>query len=175
MALELAKQLRKSLALRDMSNANSACLHFIHRFSRKTSQNSSRRSSQQSNDNEVTPIKVQPTQLIETETSATEGVDFGVYLRYFKHIGVPFSITILLFNILHESVSVGSNYWLTIWSTDPRAGEDTFWRNLYVGVYGGLGFFQGDYHLTNFLLLHENFLLKPSQFLLERFPLPSVL
>lgn len=38
-----------------------------------------------------------------------------------------------------------NSVWLTEWSTDPRAmDEDTTWRNIYMGVYGGLGAAQGE-------------------------------
>lgn len=36
--------------------------------------------------------------------------------------------------------------WLTHWSTDKRASDpdDYLWRNIYMGVYGGLGVGQGE-------------------------------
>lgn len=34
--------------------------------------------------------------------------------------------------------------WLTDWSTDIRAYNETRWRNIYMGVYGGLGAAQGE-------------------------------
>lgn len=49
------------------------------------------------------------TKLIESEDSATGGVDWGVYLRYFKAIGLPYFITILFFNLVNQSMSVLSN------------------------------------------------------------------
>lgn len=49
------------------------------------------------------------TKLIESEDNATGSVDFGVYIRYFKSVGWPFSITILLFNAINQSMAVTSN------------------------------------------------------------------
>lgn len=68
---------------------------------------SSRRSSKQSEQKTAAPVP--KTKLIENEDSATGSVDFGVYLRYFKSVGIPFSITIFLFNAINQSMSVLSN------------------------------------------------------------------
>lgn len=106
-----------------------------------------RRSSRKSKESEHTPIVIRPTKLIETETNATGSVDFGVYLRYFRSIGVPFSVTIVAMNAVNQGISVSSNYWLTAWTTDPRAVNETFWRNFYVGGYGGLGLIQGKFRV----------------------------
>ncbi|CRL02864.1 CLUMA_CG015851, isoform A [Clunio marinus] len=102
---------------------------------------SSRRSSTQSEVKEMK--KPALAKLIESEDSQTGSVDLGIYLTYFKSIGIPFSIVILLFNAINQSMSVLSNFWLSRWSTDDRAHEETFWRNVYVGVYGSLGLVQG--------------------------------
>lgn len=55
------------------------------------------------------PIVKPLTKLIESEDSATGSVDSGVYLRYFKSIGIPFTITVLLFNAINQSMAVLSN------------------------------------------------------------------
>lgn len=34
------------------------------------------------------------------------------------------------------------------WAEDPRAGDETFWRNFYVGIYGAFGFLLGLSFLT---------------------------
>jgi hypothetical protein len=31
-----------------------------------------------------------------------------------------------------------------VWTQDPRAATEDFWRNLYVGVYGSFGILQGE-------------------------------
>lgn len=70
-------------------------------------QNSSRRSSRQSEQKSPTPLL--KTKLIETEDSATGSVGTGVYLRYFKSVGIPFTISILIFNAINQFMSVLSN------------------------------------------------------------------
>lgn len=112
-----------------------------------------RRSSRRSQESEQkTPPPKPVTKLIESEDSATGSVGSAVYLRYFKSIGVPFTITVLLFNAINQSMAVMSNFWLSRWSQDERAAEETFWRNIYVGVYGGLGAVQGVALLTSAMI-----------------------
>lgn len=65
------------------------------------------RRSQESEQKETTPTS--KTKLIESEDNATGSVAFGVYLRYFKNVGWPFSITILIFNAINQSMAVTSN------------------------------------------------------------------
>lgn len=73
----------------------------------------SRRSSRDSE--QKTPTPISKTKLIETEDSATGSVSFGVYLRYFKSVGIPFSITVFVFNALNQTMSVLSNGMLNFW------------------------------------------------------------
>lgn len=68
---------------------------------------SSRRSSKQSE--EKAPAEQFVTKLIETEHSQVGGVSLGVYMRYFKSIGVPFAIIIFIFNALNQTMQVLSN------------------------------------------------------------------
>ena len=42
-----------------------------------------------------------------------------------------------------QACSVGSNIWLSDWTEDYEAFNDTHKRNVYLGVYGALGFGQG--------------------------------
>lgn len=105
--------------------------------------------------------------LIDAEDAATGAVGIGVYIAYFKSIGLVLGITAVTCNALMQTASVysGSNYlssssrscnltqltfsfilvWLTDWSSDPRASDpdDYTWRNIYMGVFGGLGVAQG--------------------------------
>lgn len=67
-----------------------------------------RRSSRRSQEEDVEKPKP-VTKLIETEDSATGSVEWAVYLRYFKSIGLPYFITILVFNGINQSMAVLSN------------------------------------------------------------------
>ncbi|XP_055920592.1 multidrug resistance-associated protein 1-like [Eupeodes corollae] len=80
--------------------------------------------------------------LIESEKSQTGGVTLAVYKQYIQSIGVCLAISTILLNCCFQGLSIGSNLWLTEWSNDKRAGTDTSVRNMYLGVYGGLGFGQ---------------------------------
>lgn len=65
-----------------------------------------------------------------------------VYKHYLKNIGWFLSIATIVLNIIFQAFAIGSNVWLSKWSTDPRANE-TKWRNIYLGGYGAFGVGQG--------------------------------
>lgn len=50
-------------------------------------------------------------------------------------------------NAVFQSFSIGSNVWLSFWSTDDNVTvngvTDTSKRDMYLGVYGALGIGQG--------------------------------
>ncbi|CAO1343275.1 unnamed protein product [Diamesa hyperborea] len=98
----------------------------------------SRKASEKSEQQTLQPVKVK-TKLIDTEEAATGSVGSGVYFRYFKSIGVWMSISAVMFNLVNQGTSVFSNIWLSEWSQSKTAGTDESVRNLYMGVYGGLG------------------------------------
>lgn len=59
----------------------------------------------------------------------------------------------VLFYAASQSFSVGSNVWLSKWSED-NATSDPAVRDMYLGVYGALGFFQGKIlHFCNLILM----------------------
>ena len=76
--------------------------------------------------------------LMTTEFLETKAVDRAVYSFYFKAVGVPITVYILLLNITQQALSIGTNVWLSEWSDDPQAGQVKV-RNLYLSVYGVLG------------------------------------
>lgn len=71
-------------------------------------------------------------------------VGFGVYLRYFKSVGVNFSLIVLIGTIANQAFSIYSNTWLGEWADHPTANEPAT-RDLYLGVYGALGVAQGTF------------------------------
>ena len=52
------------------------------------------------------------------------------------------ALVAILFYALFQTFTVGANLWLSVWSEDEDAATDTAKRNLYLGVYGTLGFLQ---------------------------------
>lgn len=46
-------------------------------------------------------------------------------------------------NMVFQGFSIGSNLWLSRWSTDAAAENDTSVRDMYLGVYGAFGAGQG--------------------------------
>ncbi|XP_037921935.1 multidrug resistance-associated protein 1 isoform X7 [Hermetia illucens] len=86
--------------------------------------------------------------LIEQEKSETGGVKFAVYKHYLKSIGWKISIATVLLNLTFQAFSIGSNLWLSQWSGDKNAANDTAVRDMYLGVYGGFGVGQA---FTSFL------------------------
>lgn len=81
--------------------------------------------------------------LIEQEKAETGSVKWPVYKHYLRSIGVVLSICTIILNMLFQGFSIGSNIWLSRWSTDERAANDTGVRDMYLGVYGALGLGQG--------------------------------
>ncbi|KAK7866925.1 hypothetical protein R5R35_001662 [Gryllus longicercus] len=80
--------------------------------------------------------------LIETEKAETGSVKWGVYSHYLKSIGLVLAVSTLLFNVLFQAFSIGSNMWLSRWSTDlpdDGTGQEASKRDMYLGVYGALG------------------------------------
>lgn len=65
----------------------------------------------------------------------------AVYKYYFKNIGYIIASITFALQILFQACAVGSNLWLSQWSTDARAVEPK-WRNIYLGGYGGFGLAQ---------------------------------
>ncbi|XP_033117760.1 multidrug resistance-associated protein 1-like isoform X2 [Anneissia japonica] len=83
--------------------------------------------------------------LIEKEKTETGKVKWSVYTTYLKSVGWPLSILILIFYLLSNAASIGANLWLSHWSDQPVIDgvNDASKRDMYLGVYGALGFAQG--------------------------------
>lgn len=91
--------------------------------------------------------------LIEQEKAETGSVKWPVYKHYLRSIGMVLSIATILLNMLFQGFSIGSNIWLSRWSTDQRASNDTGVRDMYLGVYGALGFGQGMLEGVQFVII----------------------
>lgn len=96
-------------------------------------------------DSDLKAEKEEPTgqKLIEQEKSEVGSVKWAVYKHYLKSIGVGLTLLTILLNIVYQGFSVGSNLWLTKWSTDKEAAFDTSLRNMYLGGYAAFGVGQG--------------------------------
>lgn len=72
-----------------------------------------------------------------------------VYVHYLKSIGPFLCITTILLSIIFQGFSISSNIWLSVWSNDVSSRingtEDVSKRDLYLTVYGLLGFGQGKF------------------------------
>lgn len=82
--------------------------------------------------------------LIETEKSETGSVKWDVYKHYLKSIGWTLAIATVVLNIVFQVFSIGSNVWLSAWSSDTTTSVDTGKRNMYLGVYAAFGIGQGE-------------------------------
>ncbi|XP_046739580.1 multidrug resistance-associated protein 1 isoform X8 [Diprion similis] len=77
--------------------------------------------------------------LIEVEKTETGSVKWKVYSHYLRSIGWFLTISTIVMNAVFQIFSIGSNAWLSKWSDDNTTVVDTAKRDMYLGVYGGLG------------------------------------
>nr|XP_045608210.1 multidrug resistance-associated protein 1-like isoform X2 [Procambarus clarkii] len=100
-----------------------------------------RRGSKKISESEKVPSDVKPgDKIIEAEKAETGKVDFGVYRYYIQAIGVWSTVLTLVFYVFSQASTLGSNVWLSVWAEDTD--NDTKTRDMYLGVYGALGFGQ---------------------------------
>ena len=71
-------------------------------------------------------------------------VKLAVFWEYMKAIGVCLSVTSVFLFFVHHLSSLGSNYWLSLWTDDPVINGTQPNRNMRLGVYGVLGLSQGE-------------------------------
>ncbi|XP_046419118.1 multidrug resistance-associated protein 1 isoform X8 [Neodiprion fabricii] len=84
------------------------------------------------------PVKVGE-KLIEVEKTETGSVKWKVYSHYLRSIGWFLTVSTIVMNAVFQIFSIGSNAWLSKWSDDNTTVSDTAKRDMYLGVYGGLG------------------------------------
>lgn len=111
-------------------------------------------STKSSEDLKLVPAVKEKDKLIDTEKSEVGSVKWEVYKHYLKSIGVTLSVVTVLLNIVFQGFSIGSNIWLSRWSTDKAAGTDTGVRDMYLGVYGAFGLGQGIFIYLFICYLH---------------------
>lgn len=79
--------------------------------------------------------------LMQKEESRIGRVDIGVYIRYFKSIGMVACVITIVSSISNQVFSIWSNIWLADWAADDNSHE-AYLRDLYLGVYGAMGVMQ---------------------------------
>lgn len=88
------------------------------------------------------------TQLIERERVEKGEVLRDIYLKYFRALGLPSVLVIVLLYLSAYSMQLGSNFWLARWSQDEdlignstteSPADQKARTDLYVGIYGALG------------------------------------
>uniref|UniRef100_A0A673I2T8 Multidrug resistance-associated protein 1 n=1 Tax=Sinocyclocheilus rhinocerous TaxID=307959 RepID=A0A673I2T8_9TELE len=81
--------------------------------------------------------------LTEADKANTGRVKLSVFWEYMKAIGLPLSIFSIFLFFCHHLSSLGSNYWLSLWTDDPVINNTQPNREMRLGVYGALGLTQG--------------------------------
>lgn len=77
--------------------------------------------------------KAKGANLIEVEKMEIGGVKWAVYAYYARSIGLSFTTGTFALYLIYQGFSLGSNIWLSEWSTDPLANTDDSVRNMYLG------------------------------------------
>ncbi|XP_046475187.1 multidrug resistance-associated protein 1 isoform X1 [Neodiprion pinetum] len=98
------------------------------------------------------PVKVGE-KLIEVEKTETGSVKWKVYSHYLRSIGWFLTVSTIVMNAVFQIFSIGSNAWLSKWSDDNTTVSDTSKRDMYLGVYGGLGLGQASFVLLSQLTM----------------------
>ena len=89
------------------------------------------------------PAKDNKANIIEKEVVETGSVKFSVYTHYMKNVGVVGVSLIILMQVIYQASSIGTNYWLNVWTNSTLGNaSDPYWRDVYLSVYGALGFSQ---------------------------------
>lgn len=113
------------------------------KLSRQTSSNTSENELRQRRSSE-SPLKGGDTKkqngeatqqkLIETEKSETGSVKWDVYKHYLKSIGWTLAFATVILNMIFQCFAIGSNIWLSKWSSDNITAADTGKRDMYLGM-----------------------------------------
>ncbi|XP_067139263.1 multidrug resistance-associated protein 1-like [Centruroides vittatus] len=112
--------------------------------------------SQRSESKELTVVNPISGQLIEEEKMEIGKVKTAIYLKYLKHIGLQFTIPIVVSYILYQGFEIGSNLWLSVWSEDeplPNGLQNIPLRNTRIIIYAIFGVVEGIAMLVGAMLL----------------------
>ncbi|XP_026871524.2 multidrug resistance-associated protein 1 isoform X1 [Electrophorus electricus] len=81
--------------------------------------------------------------LTRADKANTGRVKLSVFWEYMKAIGLCLCFISIVFFLAQHMASLGSNYWLSLWTDDPVINGTQPSRNMRLGVYGTLGLSQG--------------------------------
>lgn len=67
----------------------------------------------------------------------------SVIRSYLVAMGWLPALMIIIFFVLDQATAAGANVWLSIWSNDVSAFNDSSSKHMYLGVYASFGAVQG--------------------------------
>ena len=67
---------------------------------------------------------------------------FLISRKFFDCYGPLLFFGSIVSYVVYIGFQLGGNFWLTVWTSDPRANTDTGVRDKYLGIFGLLGIFQ---------------------------------
>uniref|UniRef100_A0A8C2GUF2 ABC-type glutathione-S-conjugate transporter n=1 Tax=Cyprinus carpio TaxID=7962 RepID=A0A8C2GUF2_CYPCA len=73
----------------------------------------------------------------------SQQVKLEMYIEYFRTIGLPLIVSIVFLYAFQQAASLSYNYWLSLWADQPVINGTQLNVDLKLGVYGALGFAQG--------------------------------
>uniref|UniRef100_A0A8C9WMA0 ABC-type glutathione-S-conjugate transporter n=1 Tax=Scleropages formosus TaxID=113540 RepID=A0A8C9WMA0_SCLFO len=85
--------------------------------------------------------------LTEVDRARTGRVKLEMYMEYFKTIGLALILPIIFLYAFQQAASLAYNYWLSMWADDPIVNGTQIDTDMKLGIYGALGFAQGQWLL----------------------------
>lgn len=79
-----------------------------------------------------------------------------MYVEYFRTIGLGLIVPILVLYTFQQGASLAYNYWLSMWADEPIVNGTQLNADMKLGVYGALGFAQGQWTLRLQTSLNTN-------------------
>ncbi|XP_029673303.1 multidrug resistance-associated protein 1 isoform X3 [Formica exsecta] len=145
----ISESLSESGSMTDRTDRKSLNGSLTRQYSTESQQSANYVHSNSIKEKEAPKSNIIGEKLIETEKAETGSVKWKVYSHYLKSIGWFLSISTIVMNAVFQSFSIGSSVWLSVWSNDDKmivnATVDTAKRDMYLGVYGVLGFGQATF------------------------------
>ncbi|KAL6447242.1 hypothetical protein ACFW04_001485 [Cataglyphis niger] len=145
----ISESLSESGSMTDRIDKKSLNGSLTRQYSTESQQSANYVHSNSTKEKEAPKSNIIGEKLIEIEKAETGSVKWKVYSHYLKSIGWFLSISTIVMNAVFQSFSIGSSVWLSIWSNDDymivNNTVDTTKRDMYLGVYGVLGFGQATF------------------------------